>query len=262
MEALIRFEKAVLGYGAEPVLEDVNLEILPGMATVIAGPSGCGKSTLLRSALGLLPLRSGRVWLLGKEMSRLDEVELNQLRQRVGMLFQGGALVNSLTVAENVALPLRQFLRLSEEVVRTLVRFKLGQVGLSGHGDKTPPQLSGGMRKRAALARALALDPELLLCDEPTAGLDPLTAAAMDRLLLELRAALGMTLVVVTHELGSIETLAERVLLLGDRRLLFDGTLAEARRSGSSQVRDFFDRQARLPQPPGKTVLQLLEGGR
>ncbi|RME24401.1 MAG: ATP-binding cassette domain-containing protein, partial [Deltaproteobacteria bacterium] len=198
-EPVLQFQQASFGYEESPVLTGIDLTIYREQVTIIAGASGCGKSTLLRGAIGLLAPMKGRVRLLGAAIDELSETALARLRRRVGLLFQGGALINSLTVAENVALPMRQFTRLPESVVRRLVRLKLAQVGLEEDGGKFPPELSGGMRKRAALARALALDPELLLCDEPTAGLDPVTAAGLDRLLLELRQAMGMSLVVVTH---------------------------------------------------------------
>ncbi len=256
---LIKFEKVTLGYPGQDVLYDIDLEINPRETTVIAGPSGCGKSTLLRAAIGLLRPVSGRIWLLGEEPAHMDEMQLSPLRRRVGMLFQGGALINSMSVEDNVALPLRQFLRLEDMVIETLVRYKLAQVGLEEHRHKIPPELSGGMRKRAALARSLALDPELLLCDEPTAGLDPLTAAAMDRLLVDLSRALGMTLVVVTHEVGSIEAIADRVVLISGGRIVFDGTLASARSSSLSAVRDFFDRKATPPHQRGRSVLEQMQ---
>lgn len=261
MDTVLEFSGVWLGYNDEAVLRDINLEIQAGQVTVIAGASGCGKSTLLRGAIGLLVPRRGRISLLGRDLTSLDESELAVLRQRTGLLFQGGALINSLTVAENVALPIRQFSRLSDGVVWQQVRMKLAQVDLAAHWNKTPPELSGGMRKRAALARALALDPQLLLCDEPTAGLDPITAAGMDRLLLSLREALGMTLVVVTHEVGSIETIADRVVLLADGGLAFDGSLSEARASSLTAVRDFFSRRARPVASQGRTLLDRFMAG-
>ncbi|RLB57806.1 MAG: ABC transporter ATP-binding protein [Deltaproteobacteria bacterium] len=261
MDTVLKFAEVWLGYNDEAVLRDINLEINAGQVTVIAGASGCGKSTLLRGAIGLLSPRRGRISLLGQDLARLDENRLAALRQQTGLLFQGGALINSLTVAENVALPIRQFSRLSDGAVQQLVRMKLAQVGLEAHWNKTPPELSGGMRKRAALARALAMDPQLLLCDEPTAGLDPVTAAGMDRLLLSLREALGMTLVVVTHEVGSIETIADRVVLLADGRLAFDGSLQQAHASSLAVVRDFFSRRARPAAGQGKTLLERFGSG-
>jgi phospholipid/cholesterol/gamma-HCH transport system ATP-binding protein len=255
-DLLLEMKNVSLGYGEESVLRGVDFSIHRGELTVVAGPSGCGTSTLLKAAVGLLTPLSGSVCLFGVDLTGLDEDQLSGLRSRVGLLFQGGALINSMTVAENVALPLNQFSRLPEQAIDTLVRMKLGQVGLERAYGKTPPELSGGMRKRAALARSLALDPELLICDEPSAGLDPVTAAGLDRLLLDLRAALDMTLLVVTHELGSIEAIADRVVVIDNGGLVFDGPLAQARRSEIPAVRDFFARQPPRAEERGKSMLE------
>lgn len=255
-EVLLKFANVSLGYGEETVLTGVDLHIRRGELVVVAGSSGCGKSTLLKGAVGLLEAQEGGIDLFGVELAGLDEEHLSRLRQRLGLLFQGGALINSMTVAENVALPLSQFTKLPPGAVEILVRMKLAQVGLEDAMHRMPPELSGGMRKRAALARSLALDPELLLCDEPSAGLDPVTAAGLDQLLLDLREALGMTLVVITHELGSIEAIADRVVMLADGKLVFDGSLEEAHRSRVSSVRDFFDRRPARAGSRGNTMLE------
>jgi len=255
-DLLLEMNNVSLGYQGETVLRGVDFRIRRGELTVVAGPSGCGKSTLLKAAVGLLLPFSGSVRLFGVDLEGLSEERLSDLRSRVGLLFQGGALINSMTVAENVALPLNQFSRLPEQAVDTLVRMKLGQVGLEKAYSKTPPELSGGMRKRAALARSLALDPELLICDEPSAGLDPVTAAGLDRLLLDLRSALNMTLLVVTHELGSIDAIADRVVVLNNGGLVFDGPLASARQSEIPAVRDFFARQPPRAEERGKSMLE------
>jgi phospholipid/cholesterol/gamma-HCH transport system ATP-binding protein len=253
---LLRMENVSLGYEGERVLSGVNLTIRSGELTVIAGSSGCGKSTLLRGAIGLLKPFTGTVHLLGASLTELDEEKLSELRRRVGFLFQGGALINSMSIAENVALPITQFSRLPSSAVDTLVRMKLAQVGLEDAMQKTPPELSGGMRKRAALARSLAMDPELLLCDEPSAGLDPVTAAALDQLLLDLRAALNMTLVVVTHELGSIDAIADRVIMIAEGGVAFDGSLEEAHRSRVPVVSDFFARKPARAETRGRSMLE------
>ena len=249
-------DDVTLGYDGKPIVSGVNLTIHAGELVVIVGSSGCGKSTLLKGAIGLLAPFKGTVRLFGKDLSVQGEEELSLLRTKIGMLFQGGALINSLTVAENVALPLSQFTRLPESVVDTLVRMKLGQVGLEEALSKTPPELSGGMRKRAALARALALDPVLLFCDEPSAGLDPVTAAGLDQLLMDLRLALNMTLVVVTHELGSIHKIADRVVMVADGKIVFDGDLSQAIASESQVVSDFFERRPTRTESLGVSMFE------
>jgi phospholipid/cholesterol/gamma-HCH transport system ATP-binding protein len=249
-------ENVSLGYGEQPILTGVDLKIRSGELVVIAGSSGCGKSTLLKGVVGLLTPFSGVVRLFGESLAEVDEERLSLLRTKMGLLFQGGALINSMTVAENVALPLSQFSQLPQRAIDTLVRMKLGQVGLEDAYYKTPPELSGGMRKRAALARALALDPPLLLCDEPSAGLDPVTAAGLDQLLLDLRSAMDMTLLVVTHELGSIEAIADRVVMVADGGIVFDGSLEQAHRSNIPDVCDFFERRSPRLQERGKSMLE------
>lgn len=258
-DVLLEMRGVALGYGPEPVLTDVDLAVRRGELVVIAGQSGCGKSTLLKGAIGLLRPSAGAIHLLGHELAGLDEDRLNRVRGRVGLLFQGGALLNSLTVSENVALPLGQHAQhLPSGVSEHLVRMKLAQVGLEAAWHKLPSELSGGMRKRVALARAMVMDPDLLLCDEPSAGLDPVTAAALDRLLLDMRDAMGTTLVVVTHELQSIEAIADRVVMVAGGRLAFDGSLDQARQSRLPVVRDFFERRAARPEEAGRSLLQRL----
>ena len=229
-----------VSYGDQRVLHSVDLRVPVGGVHVIVGGSGCGKTTLLKAVIGLVPPETGRVLLLGEELAGLDESGQVSLRQRFGVMFQYGALLNSLTVAENVALPLEMHTRADAALVREIVRTRLHLVGLGGTEGLLPTELSGGMRKRAALARALALDPEILFCDEPGAGLDPVTASEIDHLLLTLNQALGMTLVVVTHELLSIARLGGNLLMLDEGRVLYSGTTDSARQVEDDKLRRFF----------------------
>jgi phospholipid/cholesterol/gamma-HCH transport system ATP-binding protein len=230
-------------YGRRTVLDNVSLTVLPREIRVILGPSGCGKTTLLKTMVGLLAPSAGSVRLFGTGLSDLDSSETMALLSRAGILFQNGALLGSLTVEENVALPLQMHTRLTPGLVREVVHLKLSQVGLSHAASLLPEELSGGMRKRAALARALALDPPLLFCDEPSAGLDPVTAAGLDELLLSLRSALSITIVVVTHELASIEKIADNIVFLYNGRVLYEGPFSQAKRLASGPVADFFMRK-------------------
>ncbi len=233
-----------LGYPGLTTLEGANLRFRKGDVSCIIGGSGCGKSTLLKALIGLLPPLAGEVRLLGENLYGLDEDERSAILRRVGVLFQNGALINSLTVAENVMLPMRRHTKMPESVMVATARLKLRQVGLEHALHMLPEQLSGGMKKRAALARALALDPEVLLCDEPSAGLDPLTGAGLDRLLLDLRRVLKITIIVVTHELYSIRAIADRIVMVAPGRLVFEGPLAEAEVSDDPDLAAFFGRQA------------------
>lgn len=250
----------VARYGEREILRGINLRVAPGEVRVILGGSGCGKSTLLKHSIGLARPASGHVRLLGVDLAQADEPEREAVLGRIGMLFQGGALLNSLTIHENVALPIRERVSLPAGVVNEMVRMKLGLVALEGAAHLTPPELSGGMKKRAALARAMALDPEILFCDEPSAGLDPTTAAALDRLILNLKGRFGMSLVVVTHELASIEAIADRVTMIDKGEVIADGTLREVKKMSHSVVRAFFDRQGE-PESARLSVMGALEAG-
>lgn len=243
MEPLIEVRDLYSEYETKRVLKGVSLEVYPGEIMVIMGPSGCGKSTLLKNMVGLLEPSSGTVSLFGKRLDKMTDAEYRETLKNMGMLFQGGALLGSMTVGDNIALPIREHTDLDAKTIDLVVGIKLSLVGLAGCEKLMPSELSGGMRKRAGLARALALDPDVLLFDEPTAGLDPVTSAGMDRLILRLRKALDMTAVVVTHELQSVRTIADRVTLLDEGDVIAYGPLDEVEGSQEPRVRKFLDAQ-------------------
>ncbi len=240
-EPIIKVEHLSSGYEETVVLNDVSFEVFPGEILVVLGTSGCGKTTLLKNLIGLMRPFSGSIQMFGKSILNLNEPETVSLMRRIGVLFQNGALLNSISVADNVAIPLEQHTNLPEAMIEELVQLKLNLVGLPHAAHLRPSELSGGMRKRAALARAIALDPQILFADEPGAGLDPVTASSLDRLLLDLRKSLGMTLVVVTHEVGSIKRIADRILFLHQGTVAFYGKLSEALQSNIEPVRNFFN---------------------
>jgi phospholipid/cholesterol/gamma-HCH transport system ATP-binding protein len=211
---------------------------------VIMGGSGSGKSTFLRHLIGLERPSAGAIELLGQDITRLGPVEMLDQRRRIGVAFQGGALFSSLSVAENIKLPLREHTRLDERTMDIMARMKLEVVNLSGFGDLMPSELSGGMLKRAAVARAIATDPKLLFFDEPSAGLDPVVSASLDELILRLRAAMDMTIVVVTHEIHSAFKIADRITILDRGRILVVGTPEEVRNSPSERVQSLLNRRA------------------
>jgi phospholipid/cholesterol/gamma-HCH transport system ATP-binding protein len=231
-------------FGSREILSDINLGILRGETFVILGGSGCGKSTLLRMIVGLLKPTQGEIWINDLDITQLSEDEFNELRKKMGMAFQNSALFNSMTVGENVALPLREHTDLEDSTIQIMTRIKLEQVGLSGCDPLMPSQLSGGMRKRAGIARALAMDPEILLFDEPSAGLDPIIAAGIDELILRLKQAFRMTIVLVTHELASAFLLADRIAMLDQGAILFVGTPDDFRACTIPRVRQFLERRA------------------
>lgn len=257
-EAVLVVQQLEAAYGPTLIFSKVSFTVNRGEIRVILGGSGCGKSTLLKNIIGLETPIAGTAEILGKRVHSLDLFERNQHFQRIGILFQNGALLGSLTIEENIALPLRTHTDLSTSIIRELVRLKLELVGL-GHALKLyPSELSGGMKKRAAMARALILDPEIVFCDEPSAGLDPITAVGLDRLILRIRDLFGVAIVVVTHELLSIDAIADRILFLGQKTALFDGSVAEAKKSDIDEVRQFFLRNPDESQQQGLALSDLL----
>jgi phospholipid/cholesterol/gamma-HCH transport system ATP-binding protein len=227
-------------FGAQAVHDGLDLDVRRGEILGVVGGSGTGKSVLLRTIVGLHRPAAGRIEVLGRDVARMSERELLGLQQRWGVLFQNGALFSGLTVVENVAVPMKEHRRLAPELVAEIAALKIALVGLPADaGAKYPAQLSGGMRKRAALARALALDPEILFLDEPTAGLDPIAAAGFDALISSLRSSLGLTVFMVTHDLDSLEAICDRVAVLVDGRVSV-GTLAEHMKNPHPWIQDYF----------------------
>jgi phospholipid/cholesterol/gamma-HCH transport system ATP-binding protein len=233
-------------YGEREVLHDISFDVKAGETMAILGGSGSGKTTLLRSLMGLEKPVGGAIWIRGYDLCCVSSTDLAELRKKFGVSFQGGALFGSMTVGENVALPLREHTQLDDSTIKVVVRLKLEEVGLSGFEDYNPAQLSGGMKKRAAVARALTMDPEILFFDEPSAGLDPIVAAGIDDLILKLKAAFHMTIVVVTHELASAFLIADRMVLIDKGSILAIGTPAEMKACQHPRVRQFL---GRVPDP-------------
>ncbi len=257
-ETIVSLRNLRVSYGVHEILHGIEFEVMRGETLVILGGSGSGKSTLLRTLVGLERPSSGEIWLRGKNLAAISSGELDEIRKKIGMSFQGGALFGSMTVGENVALPLREHTKLEESTIEIILRLKLDQVGLAGFENYMPSQLSGGMKKRAAVARALAMDPEILFFDEPSAGLDPIIAAGVDQLILELKKAFHMTIIVVTHELASAFLIADRMVLIDKGNVVAIGTAEEMRSSTHPRVRQFLDRIAEPEVSQELDYLQML----
>lgn len=255
-EPVISLRDLRVSYGEREILHGINFDVIQGETLVILGGSGSGKSTLLRTLVGLEKPSAGQIWIKGRDLAKASEAELDQIRTKIGMSFQGGALFGSMTVGENVALPLREHTQLEDSTIEIMLRLKLEQVGLAGFEYYMPSQLSGGMKKRAAVARALAMDPEILFFDEPSAGLDPIIAAGIDQLILQLKRAFRMTIIVVTHELASAFLIADRMLLIDKGNIAAIGTTQEMRASTQPRVRQFLDR---VPEPEISGELDYLQ---
>ncbi len=253
-EPKISVRDLVVGFGDRTVLDHVSIDIHPGDILGLVGGSGSGKSVMLRTIIGLLPKRSGSIALLGRDQDAMDEAERHTLQSRYGVLFQHGALFSSLTVLQNVQFPMREFLHLPEDLLTDIAATKLAMVGLSPkEGAKLPSELSGGMTKRVALARALALDPELVFLDEPTSGLDPISAGEFDSLIRTLQQTLGLTVFMVTHDLNSLHTVCDRIAVLAQGKIVADGTIDDMLTSDHPWVKSYFRG------PRGQLIAKRLE---
>ena len=250
----------VTHYGERQILNQINLDIRKGEIMVIMGGSGSGKTTLLRNLLGLNKPTSGSIRLLGKEIVHMGNKELYKLRRNLGVAFQGGALFSSLSVRENIQLPLKEHTRLDQKTMDIMTRMKLEVVNLSGFEDLMPSELSGGMLKRVALARAIIMDPRMLFFDEPSAGLDPVVSAELDELIIKLRDAMNMTIVVVTHELESAFRIADRITVLDQGNILITGTMEEVRYSDNERVQNLLNRRPREKEMDPEAYLHRLTG--
>ncbi len=250
----------VARYGDHIVLDGVDFVAPPGEITVILGRSGCGKSTLLKNALGLVDPSAGSVKLLGVDIAQISDKALKELRSHIGVLFQNGALFTSMTVGENVSMVIREIMDLPEDIIAQLVHMKLSLVDLEDAIAKYPDELSGGMRKRVAIARAIAADPKILFCDEPSAGLDPVVASEIDDLLLNLKELFDMTLVVVTHELQSIKKIADRVVMIDQGKIMAHGSLEDVVEIDNQIVSDFFGRVSHTEEKSRESLYAISQG--
>ena len=241
MKKIISVEGVRTVFGNKVVHDGLNLNIHEGEIYGLLGPSGCGKTTLLREMVMLQDFSSGKIEVLDKELQNIKNAEAQALRREWGVLFQSGALFSSLSIYENIALPLEEYTDLSPKMIEEIVRFKINLVGLkSSDAHLYPSQISGGMKKKASLARALAMDPKLLFLDEPTSGLDPISAREFDTLILKLRSMLGLTIVMVSHDLQSIYDTLDKVAIIDDKKIAYEGTLAEVTSAKSKFIENFF----------------------
>lgn len=246
-EVIIELKDVCKAFGARQILSGVSLKVYKGETLVIMGGSGCGKSTVLRHMTGAIKPDSGSVFMKGQNIADLDEEGLDKLKKKFGILFQSGALFDSLNVKENVCLPLREHTKLDENIISIMVKMKLELVGLRGFDDLMPAQLSGGMKKRVGLARAIAMDPEIIFYDEPTAGLDPIVSGVIDKLILDLSNKLSITSVVVTHDMRSVFRIADRIAMLHDGKIIQVGTKEEFKSTANPMAKQFVNGEPEGP---------------
>jgi phospholipid/cholesterol/gamma-HCH transport system ATP-binding protein len=244
---IIQVSDLTVGYETDIILENISFDVLEGEIFIVLGGSGCGKSTLLKHLIGLNSPLSGRILIDGEDISNCDETTFKKILRKIGVLYQSSALFGSMTIAENVSLPIKEYTDLPQRSVDTLVKMKLNMVNLNGYENHLPSEISGGMRKRAGLARAMALNPKILFFDEPSAGLDPVTSVELDNLIIHLNKSLGTTMVIVTHELQSIFNVAHRVIMLDKQTkgIIAEGSPMHLKdHSENLFVRNFFNRKS------------------
>lgn len=246
-EVVISVKNLVKSFGSRKILNGVSLDIYEGETIVVMGGSGCGKSTFLRHLIGTIKPDEGEIWMFGQNIADASEDQMDAMRRKFGMLFQSGALFDSMTVGENIALPLREHTKLDDNVISIMIKMVLEQVGLRGFEDLMPSQLSGGMKKRVGLARALIMDPKIVFYDEPTAGLDPIMTGVVDKLVIDLTKKLHITSVVVTHDMASVFRIADRIVMLYQGTILETGTPSEIKNSKNPMVQQFISGDAEGP---------------